>query len=240
MPSSPRRRRRPCRCWRQEPLRRCAGRRASRCRRPGPRRGWAKLGARGARNRSGGNDHGHLGRRLWVPLDDTRLYGRWSRRLSTAEVEHFTIPAVGCRLAIVSWLRKRTHGRPASTPVAAPDPGEGAWLRRSPAGGWSLTLKQRHQGHHQSCGSLAEAAGLIAEQDDVSRVYLWSDSRSGYRGPGAGLTRALAGRAAPPAGVVTSRSGCRSPSRHLTELRCRHAPSHPSRAPRIRRDRGRR
>lgn len=106
--------------------------------------------------------------------------GLWSRRLSTAEVERFTIPAGGCRLATVSWLRKHAHGRPASTPAAAPDPGEGAWLRRSPAGGWSLTVKRRNQGHHQSCGSLAEAAGIIAQQDDVSSVYLWSDARRGF------------------------------------------------------------
>jgi hypothetical protein len=142
--------------------------------------GWRNSGHGGARNRSGETTRTDLRRAAPQPWEDAPFRGRWSRRLPTAEVEHFTIPAVGCRLAIVSWLRKRTHGRPASTPVAAPDPGEGAWLRRSPAGGWSLTLKQRHQGHHQSCVSLAEAAGLIAEQDDVSSVYLWSDARHAF------------------------------------------------------------
>lgn len=106
--------------------------------------------------------------------------GRLVQTSSTNVIEGFTSGVVGCRLATMSWLRNHHLGRRASPHVGSPDPGEGAWLRRSPAGGWSLTLKRRHEGHHQSCGSLAEAAGLIAARDDVSRVYLWSDARHAF------------------------------------------------------------
>ena len=60
----------------------------------------------------------------------------------------------------------------------APDPHRGAWLRRNPVGGWTLSLKGGNGARVEQCDSLTAAGRWIAGHPDVPAVYLWSESRS--------------------------------------------------------------
>jgi hypothetical protein len=102
--------------------------------------------------------------------------------VSTDAVEDFTTLTNLYRLAVMAWQRMRPHRRrpTASTTLPPPDPGNGAWLRRNPAGGWNLNLRRRHLSDHHQCATMSEAATLIARDAGVSNVYLWSESRGSF------------------------------------------------------------
>ena len=64
------------------------------------------------------------------------------------------------------------------TPAAPPEPS--AWLRRYPAGGWTLKVGHHGSAQQRLVGTIVEAAELISDLDDVTRVHLWSSPSATY------------------------------------------------------------
>lgn len=64
------------------------------------------------------------------------------------------------------------------TPAAPPEPS--AWLRRYPAGGWSLKVGHDGSAQQRLVGTIVDAAELISDFDDVTRIHLWSGLSAAY------------------------------------------------------------